>query len=251
MQWRGSVPAGAVWPDVAGGVDVPPFRWIHVQNRAAAGSGADLLVELDGEPRNDPSAYAFMVRAGDIVTRNIAGPDDPTCSRFAVLNIGGAAAALFVEVSDHPIVHLPGMDSGMGTVQSGGGDGILPAGALESIGLSYVWSGTAWVMERAGDGKGYVVDGAALGIAGTTALMPAVAAKRNRVLSLVVSASAVTTVRLLDAAAVVASVQLPANLPSVIPLSEQGIVAAAVNTAFNIQSSAAATVCATATGQQE
>jgi|SRR5579864_1562919 len=109
-----TVPAGKLWPDVDGsafGLQIPHFRWLRIENRAASGSGNDLWVSFDAPPNvNDPGSATLIVPAGTSVTHSIASEldrdgSDEAAHAIRILNIGAATVNGWVELDLEPIYH--------------------------------------------------------------------------------------------------------------------------------------------------
>ena len=95
--------AGQVWPDIANGVNVPPFNWVLIENRDAS-NPVDVAL---ARPTDDKQSYLFRVPAGHVRVKNIAGPenraDDLWAQELYILSVTGGSN-VHIEVSDKPIV---------------------------------------------------------------------------------------------------------------------------------------------------
>lgn len=99
-------PLSAGWQQLTQ-APLPPFRWVHIENRGALNSGNDVLVALRAQQAGDQTDYWRKVPAGTSLTANVEGADDAELFEYLyVLNLGAAATTLFVEVSDTVIVSL-------------------------------------------------------------------------------------------------------------------------------------------------
>lgn len=103
------IPAGASWPESAGGpVQLPPaFYWIRVDNRSPA--GGDVLVSLDGPVKqsSDVTAYWDRFNAGERRSRNIGHPpEEAPAKELHILNLGAVQATIWIELSLFPIVDV-------------------------------------------------------------------------------------------------------------------------------------------------
>ena len=91
---------GTVNPD---GTPLPPFRWVHVENRGAN----PIFLALRQQPGVDLSDAWRQVPAGASFTGNVEGEDDSeTFTQLWLIATGGAATPVAVELSDRVIVSL-------------------------------------------------------------------------------------------------------------------------------------------------
>lgn len=150
-----TIPAGASWPEGEGGSLPGAFRWVRVENRAAAGSGNDLVIALDALPGTTDDAYDFKVKAGTCKVKNVSGhtDDDPFCHRIHVRNVGTGSVVAYVELDTEPIVGMEydldpsstQLDTGNGAVSA---TNPLPVNDLDQFG------NVARSISGAGDGLG-------------------------------------------------------------------------------------------------
>lgn len=103
-----TIAAGATWPDQEGRIYIPPFTWLHVQNRGAIGSGNDLTVSILGPAQGEKPDT--IVRAGTYVLQNIGGVHDPPATSLHITNTGAAAVDVFIQTADSPIIFYIGLN---------------------------------------------------------------------------------------------------------------------------------------------
>jgi len=113
--WTASA-GGARWPDDIGGINLPAFNWVKIDNRGAN----DVAVGLANPVVADDQTYLVKVKAGKTRVFNIAGPertlpegdanvDQPDVNWSQELHLQCAAAGVttvLIEVSDKPIVDM-------------------------------------------------------------------------------------------------------------------------------------------------
>lgn len=110
--WTASA-GGARWPDDVGGLNLPPFNWVKIDNRGAN----DVTVGVTNPAVGDDMTYLVKVKSGKTRVFNIAGPErmetegeaGPSLNWSQTLDILCAAAGattLLIEIADHPIVDM-------------------------------------------------------------------------------------------------------------------------------------------------
>jgi hypothetical protein len=103
--WLASA-ANARWPDDIGGINLPAFNWVRIDNR-----GANDVVVAFGNPSSSDMDYDRKVKAGQVRTFNIAGPNrdekEDAWSQELHLQALSGVTTVMIEIADHPIVDLP------------------------------------------------------------------------------------------------------------------------------------------------
>jgi len=101
--------AGGRWPGAQGGVNLPPFNWVLIDNR---GSNA-VDVALSANPAaGDKIDTLFTVGAGKVRVKNLAGPNPPRSDTpdageawpRQLHLVSASGTTVVIEIADHPIV---------------------------------------------------------------------------------------------------------------------------------------------------